>query len=263
MLDDLDKKIINKIEREKIKPFSRSFFVIKKIFFWIFISVFMFFSALSLSIMALIIKHGDWDIYQLLGLSPAFFMVKAFPYFWFLGVIIFLILVLFKTKKADGTYNYPLFFRAIIGFLIIVVLAVVLYFSGLSRNTENYLSKNRMYIRFNYLRSSWQNPEKGLIAGTLKLQNDKLILEDFSDESWILLQPEGNFLGQELLLAGERVKIIGQVQDGEEGQKYFLIQELRSWKCGCSHCAKMKGECSACSNGNSCQQERACGLPEH
>ncbi len=262
MLDDLDKKIITKIKEEKIQPLSRSFFVFKKIIFWFFISLFLFLSSLSLSIMALIIKYGDWDIYRFLGFSPAIFFIKAFPYFWFLGLIVFLFLILFKTKKADGTYNYTLFFRSIIGFSSIIVLAIIFYFSGLSRITENYFSVNNVYIRFNYMRSSWQNPEKGLMAGTIIRERGDLMLQDFSGELWELSLPEEDFSGQELLQEGERFKIIGQVQ-GDFDQKIFLVQELRSWKCGCPHCAKMEGSCSKCSGETSCQGDISCDSPRH
>lgn len=264
MLDNLDKKIIAQIKKEKIKPFSRSFFMIKKIFFWIFISVFLVFSGLSLSITVMMIKYGDWDIYHFLDLTPTFFILKAFPYLWLLGVVIFLFLVLFKTKKADGTYNYSLFFRLITGLVIIIFLAIVFYFSGFSRNTESYLADNKIYVRFNYLRSSWQNPEKGLIAGNLKI-NEKTILEDLSGKSWVLLFPEDSFPGQELLLNNEKVKIIGEIISRmDDDSNYFMVQEFRSWKCGCPHCARMEGDCHRCSSGGGfCRQDVSCEFSEN
>ncbi|MFA7600905.1 MAG: hypothetical protein WCY43_01590 [Patescibacteria group bacterium] len=259
MLNNLEDKIIKKIEKEKLKPLSRSFFVFKKIIFWILTSIFLLFAGLSLSVMFLIIKHGDWDIYHFLGSSPGTFFLKAFPYFWLLGVLVFLILTLIKTKKADGTYAYPFIYQSIIGMLIVTILASGFYLSGMSQKTEAYLSSNKLYRKANYIRSSWENPEKGLLAGTLKIKNNVFILKDFSEIEWVLVLPENNLTGKELLIDNDKIKIIGKINT-ESQKNEFIVQEIRSWKCGCPHCAKMEGSCNGCSDENSCNSENQCQI---
>lgn len=257
MLNNLENKIIKKIEKEKLKPLSRSFFVFKKIIFWILTSIFLLFAGLSLSVMFLIIKHGDWDIYHFLGSSPGAFFLKAFPYFWLLGVLVFLILTLIKTKKADGTYAYPFIYQSIIGTIIVVILASGFYLSGMSQKTETSLSSNKLYRKANYIRSSWENPEKGLLAGTLEIKNNQFILKDFSEIEWILISPNNDFIGKELLVNNDKIKIIGEIKINSEKNE-FIIKEIRPWKCGCPHCAKMEGSCSACFDNNTCSQDSSC-----
>lgn len=257
MLNNLENKIIKKIEKEKLKPLSRSFFVFKKIIFWFLTSSFLLLAGLSLSIMFLIIKHGDWDIYHFLESNQTTFLLKAFPYFWLLGVLIFLILTIVKTKKADGTYSYPFIYQGGAGFFIIFILATCFYLSGISQKTETYLSSNKLYRKANYMRSSWENPEKGLLAGTLKINKQELFLEDFSAITWSLILPKDNFVGKEFLIDGEKIKIIGEIKNESEKNE-FLVKEIRSWKCGCPHCAKMEGSCNNCSAGNSCNFENQC-----
>lgn len=257
MLNNLEDKIIKKIEKEKLKPLSRSFFVIKKIIFWLMISVLLILAGLSSSVMFLIIKHGDWDIYRFLGSSQTTFFLKAFPYFWLLGIIVFLGISLNKTKKADGTYNYPFIYQSFVGITIASILAIIFFNSGLSQKTETYLSNINIYRKTNYLRSSWENPEKGLLAGTLKIKNNEFILKDFSEIEWVLVLPENNLTGKELLIDNDKIKIIGKINT-ESQKNEFIVQEIRSWKCGCPHCAKMEGSCNGCSDENSCSSENQC-----
>ncbi len=47
MLNNLEDKIIKKIEKEKLKPLSHSFFVVRKIVFWLMISVLLILAGLS------------------------------------------------------------------------------------------------------------------------------------------------------------------------------------------------------------------------
>jgi len=259
MLNNLEDKIIKKIEKEKLKPLSHSFFVVRKIVFWLMISILLILAGLSSSVMFLIIKHGDWDIYRFLGSSQITFFLKAFPYFWLLGIIIFLGISLNKTRKADGTYNYPFIYQSLAGIAIALTLAVIFFASGLSQKTETYLSDINIYRKTNYLRSSWENPEKGLLAGTLKIVNNEFILKDFSEVEWTLILPKNNFIGEELLINNDKIKIIGEINT-ESQKNEFIVKEARSWKCGCPHCAKMEGSCNNCSGGNSCNSENQCEI---
>ncbi len=257
MLSNLEQNLIKKIRKEKIKPFSKSFFVFKKLLFWFFILVFLFISSLSLSVMALIIKYGDWDIYYHLGFSPSVFYIKAFPYFWLVALISFLSLSLLKSKKADIIYSYNYYVRLIVALLITISLASISYFSGLSQMTENYLSHKKIYLNVNYLRSSWQQPEQGLVAGIIYREGNKFKLEDLQAKKWELIIPSHNFIGQEFLKEGAKVKIIGQISDLQT--KSFVVEEVRTWLCGCPRCSYMINSCSNCRNNN-CSDVDVCSF---
>lgn len=254
MLANLEDNLIKKIRKEKIKPITKSFFLIKQSVFYLFMLFLIFLSGLSLSILALIIKYGDWDIYYYLGFSPSIFYIKAFPYLWLFTLIIFLLIFLFKTKKADLSYKYNYFIRLSIAFALSVFLAIFLYYFGVSQKTENYLANSSLYLNINYLRSSWQNPELGLIAGTIIEKNNHFILNDLNNKEWPLIVPEHNYSGQEFLKEQQKVKIIGYAKDNT-----FIISEIRTWLCGCPHCSYMIGKCSHCQD-NKCSADNFCDL---
>jgi hypothetical protein len=245
MLDDLEKKIINEISNGNLKSTSRFFLTLKSLGRSFLLAVFLFLSGLFLSVLYLIIRHGDWDLYRFFGYSPLSFFVVAFPYFWLVGGLFFLIWSLIRTRKTNQAYRYPLVYNGILGMLIILIISMIFVWSGVGIKTESFLSSNYFYRQANYLRSLWDNPDRGLLAGTLeRLANDQLSLRDFSGKLWTLNLREEKIINQSLLNPGNRVKIIGFIEDD-----YFVVKEVRHWECGCPHCAMINSECSSCSSG--------------
>lgn len=261
MLDNLEKKIIKEIESGRIRPISRTVFKLRKMALWSIIVAFLFLAGLSLSVLILVIWHGDWDIYRFLGSSPAAFFFKAFPYFWLLGVLGFLGVALFRTRQTDGAYSRPFVYHGLFGLLTIVVLASIFYYSGFSERVETYLSGSDLYRQANYLRSSWENPEKGLMAGIIELnESNKLVLRDFSNKNWTLILPANDFLGAQLLVPGRKVKLIGLLSQNSSTSSVFIVEQVRPWECGCLHCAHLEESCSGTCDGSSCTQADSCQL---
>lgn len=262
MLSNLEEKIINKIEKDKVRPLSRSFFLLKRIMCYLLLASFFLLSGLSLSVLFLIIYHGDFDIYSMLGTSPWFFFLQAFPYFWLIGALVFLAVAFYRTRKSDTAYHYPLIYQGLPSLVLIIILALGFYFSGLSQKVETYLANNSIYRQVNYFRSSWENPEKGLLAGTLEIENGKMFLHDFDGVSWMLENNKNNILGQELLKDEKKIKVIGEILSTSSDLNIFLISEVRSWECSCPHCAQMAGSCTGCTGGNSCSKTGSCGMSD-
>lgn len=257
MLDNLEKKIIKEIESGRVKPLSHSFFLAKKIAVWLLIFVFLVFAGLSLAILALIIRHGDWDIYLFLESSPAAFFFHAFPYFWLFGALVFLVGALYRTRRTDGAYSHPFIYHGLAGLSAIFIVASIFYFSGLGQKTEAWLAGSNLYRQANYLRSSWENPNKGLLAGTLKSERGEFILRDFNGRNWNLIFPEGEFPGSQLLFAGEKIKLIGHLINATSSD--FFVEQARPWECGCQHCAHMERSCQGCSP-DSCSGKGSCSI---
>ena len=247
MLDNIENKIINKIKKEKIKPLSKGIVLARKVLMWILISSLLLFSGLSISVLVLIVRFGDWDIYQYLGESPLSFFLLAFPYFWLLFVIAFFVIALIKTKKIEGAYRNSFIYYGVIAILATCLIAVLFSVGGAHKKTETYLADNSSWYRqLNYMRSAWDNPDKGLLSGVLSFsEDDVFFLTDFSGNDWELLF-EDNFKGDVFLRNNRSVKLIGLIISDD----VFLVSELRPWECGCAHCLGIsETPCAACSNG--------------
>jgi len=255
MLDDLERKIIGEIESGRVKPRGRYFFLLKKLLFWILILVFLLLTGLSLAVLILIARYGDWDIYEFLNISSSVFFFKAFPYFWLLGGVGFLFASFYRLRKSDGAYTRPFVYHGLAGVCAILLFSGIFYFSGLGQKTETWLANNEFYRQANYLRSSWDNPGKGLLAGSLESTPEGLRLRDFNNQAWKLIVPSENFNGQQLLLEGAKVKLIGKIIDNNN----FLIEQIRPWECGCPHCINSDKPCHGCL-GDTCSSQGSCGM---
>lgn len=256
MLDNLENKIKKEIDSGRVKPYGPYFFLLKKIIFWFLVLVFLVLAGMSLSVLILIARYGDWDIYSFLDLSAPIFFLKAFPYFWLLGVVAFLFASFYRLRRADGAYSHPFIYHGLAGFLVIIIFAGIFYFSGLGQKTEAWLAESEVYRQANYLRSSWDNPDKGLLAGNLEFLSGEVMLRDFNNELWLLLLPLNDFPGSHLLIDGERVKLIGKTAEGDNN---FSVEQVRPWECGCSHCVNSQKSCQGCSGG-ACNSQASCGM---
>jgi hypothetical protein len=254
MLKDLEEKITKEIENRKIKPVGRSVFIFKKTLVWFLIFFLLLMAGLSLSVLFSLIIHGDWDIYRFLSMPKGLFFLKAFPYFWLLAVLIFLLLAIFRTKRADGVYSHPFVYHGLAGLALISVFAFIFYFSGLGSLAESSLSESDVYRRMNYFRSSWDNPDNGLLAGVLESSGAGLLLKDFSNQTWVIDSPEGDFSGKTLLSPGRKVKLVGRIVS----PRRFYVEEARPWECGCRHCAGKETSCSGCASGNCSNKASSC-----
>ncbi len=256
MLKDLEEKISKEIENEKIKPIGRGFFILKKTLVWSLIFFFLLMAGLSLSVLLLLIAHGDWDIYRFLSMSEELFFIRAFPYFWLMTVLVFLLLAIFRIKKTENAYSHPFLYNGLAGFALICVFASVFYFSGLGGMAESSLSENDAYRRMNFFRSSWDNPDKGLLSGVLEVDGENVLLKDFSEKIWTIDSPKGDFPGKNLMSPGRKVKLIGRMVFTDR----FYVEEARPWECGCRHCAKQEEACSGCSNGSCSGGASSCSM---
>lgn len=256
MLDNLENKIIKEIESKQVKPFSSSFFLMKRIIVWLLITIFLILAGLSLAILALTIRYGDWDIYRFLNFSPAAFFLRAFPYFWLIGLLAFLLAAFYRTRRVDGAYSHPLIYHGLIGFMVIILFAGIFYYSGLGQKIETRLAESPVYREANYLRASWDNPDKGLLAGTLEKNETGMSLRDFNNQIWNLIIPNINFAGQELLVDGKKIKLIGTSNQATSSN--FYVEEARPWECGCPHCTQTGITCTNCT-ADTCGLHGSCG----
>ena len=258
MLNNIEDRIIEKIKAEKIKPLSLLFFSLKKALSWFLVFIVLLFSSLSFSVLLLIIRYGDWDIYRLLGSNPFSFFLLAFPYFWLIFFVFLFVFAFKRTKKIEGIYRYSLLYYGLLAIIFVVIFSLFFSFSGLNRKLETYLADNSLvYRQLNYLRSVWDNPEKGLIAGTLSFKNNNYYLKDLNEKEWEL-SLSANFLGDNLLKEGAKVKVLGK----QLGFALFSVKELRSWECACPHCAKLIDEnCNSCAK-SSCSTADSCYLKD-
>ncbi len=230
MLDNLENEIINKINKQSIKPISRLSLALKRFFVWLSVWVFLSLSGLAFSLIGIIIYYGDWDILSRRsgGLLAWFFL--TFPYLWLAMLFVFAWLAWKRLKKEKYSYRHLFFWTGFFVFFIFFN-AFIFWHYGFSRKVENYLAGKEGYRLANYMLSSWEDPAAGFLSGTiLSLDASQFSLASFSGDYWLIDYSHSSLETE--LLPGKRIKVYGRMEAKDE----FQAWDVRPWDCGCGRC---------------------------
>ena len=134
----IEKKILEKIKREGIKPKPRSYFVIRNLSFWGLSFSFVLVGGISFA--SILYKISDsYSILQSVfnnSFSILHYLFYLVPYFWLAILFIFLILAIINFKKTEFSYRYNINLILLYMLLSVVVLGVFMFYLGVSQKTE-------------------------------------------------------------------------------------------------------------------------------
>lgn len=228
MLNNLENKILNKIHQKKIKPLKKWILILRQVFVWLIVLLFLTIGGLSFSVMSVILFYGDWSIYQHLADNLGSFLLLSFPYLWLILFLTFLFLGLKRLRRAKNTYHRRPSFWVLLSLLFILISSTTFSHLGVGRNLENYLADNfSAYRKINNMRGIWDNPDKGLLSGSIESFSDDgfLVLKDFSNNDWQI-----NYCNAKIsttLEVGKKIKISGIGTNSSA----FTANEISSWNC--------------------------------
>lgn len=209
-MNNLQEKILNKIEKENLKPTPLRNFLFKKYTIYLTLILAFIFSALSFSALAFIFTNLDWFYARDLEESLQFFIWRQFPFFWLGLSVVFVALSIYIYKNTSKGYKYSLSF-------LLVALATLVIISGSLLNyfhAGKFLDRQLVYANvresFEDKRERvWNRPDKQRILGTVKdIDNERgiFVLED-KDFSWEIKIADIE-VGQENIIFGNNVKML-------------------------------------------------------
>ncbi len=182
-MNNLEKKVLEKIKREKIKPKKHLFFAIKWIAIKILIASSLILSAFTFSVILKIVLQGNFAYAKLL--SGGYFMhfVQLAGLLWLGLLFLFMVFVrleVYKSKYGYRIYGYKV---SIITLSISLLLGVFIYNYRLDYVAENIMGKILPYASFKKRQEQiWHQPTKGLYLGTtLQDYDEKMTALDFID----------------------------------------------------------------------------------
>lgn len=141
MTNALEKRILDKIKKEKILPKSKLFFVLKNslIFSSYFISIIL--GAISFSVIFYIFSDNRdliFDKFNILALKNAII-------FWLILVFIFIFLAFKNNLSIKNSYQYSSWTLILFNIFISTLLGTIFYYSGVAEKTDKETSK---YLNF-------------------------------------------------------------------------------------------------------------------
>ncbi len=228
-MTELSKKIIQKIERENIKPYSKWHFLFKRSVIWTLFMISVLSGALSSGVLIYQFQNTEWNLYEHYNHSLLEFIMIVIPYFWIVFLILFSILVFYYFRRTESGYRKNTAWVIFITLFLSFAGGAALNQMGLSEKVETSFQKRVPFYRsmIERRRRMWSAPRRGLLAGKIikiEAQNN-LLLVDFHKRVWQIDISEARIRGRMALKEELRIKIIGKIT----GNLEFKAREIRPW----------------------------------
>lgn len=229
-MEDISKKIVDKIKEEKIVPQSKWRLSLRSYCFWLLMAGMMIVGALFFSLLFLSLSDMDGDV---LGRMGAFRFVRlaviTAPYLWIGLILLALVFGVLAFRKTAKGYRHSMIFTTSLVVLAISILGVLAHFSKINDRITKGIGKNFPYFQemSGPRRDRWMKPEEGLLAGEIvDLGQDNFILLNLGGEEWKVYYFGETKIRRGLKLEkGLRVGVIGE-ETGEREIKAFVIRDL-------------------------------------
>jgi len=227
-MESLKDKILNKIKSGEIMQKPRWQFLTKEFLTWSGAILFLAIAALVCSAVIFNVQDIDWTLRPRLHWGAGRFIFINAPYFWIIGLVLFISLTYLAFKHTNKGYRYAL---SAAGAIILLLSLAAGWLTHHAFMSGRFLEQGaRQYFPYYAAmdrprQAMWQQPEQGLLAGEviIPLFNNTFQLADINRKNWMVIC-DGCSIKQGVTLSShEKVKVIGQ----EIGADEFTAEEIR------------------------------------
>ena len=219
---------IQRIKEQNIKPIPRWRFTARNAMIWTLVSLSVLIGAISFSIILFVIQQIEFNLISHMTHSRLEMWLGLLPFLWIILLIVFIIISIFGLKKTRKGYKFPVS-RVVGGNVIFsILLGTLLFLGGGARWLENAFEVNMsFYEGINDKKvKMWSKPDQGYLAGTIEhVYDTTFVIKDFDEASWEVVITNARIFELVELAVGEKVKIIGSLQQGNT----FIADEVRPW----------------------------------
>ncbi len=229
-MKDFSGKIVEKIKKENVLPYSRWHFILRRFIIWSMFALSLVFGSLACGVIIFQLKHADWDLYPYLNMDYVNFILLNLPYFWFVFLLVFTGIAYFYCRRTERGYRCPTAWLITASVLLSFVGGFVVYKVDLAERLEVVCRNNIKVYRMLQERKTkiWLAPEKGLLAGKIvEIPSEKKIkLKDLKGKIWEIDVSHARWRGFLKPEIGLKIKIIGKMAGGSG----FIVKEVRPWQ---------------------------------
>ncbi|MEI6378923.1 MAG: hypothetical protein WCO55_04655 [Candidatus Falkowbacteria bacterium] len=224
-MNNISEIVQAKIEAEHIAPEPKWHFMARRSVFWLLTIGSIVLGIVSTAVILNIIENSDWDAYNRFEL-----VFMAVPYLWLVMFAAFVVAAYYNFRHSKRGYHYPLFLIVGVTLFCSIVGGFFFYRAGWGEDIHEILIVRvpRYERAFDTRMMAWQNPHMGLLAGRIiEVHPADFRLQDFAGHDWqVLYGPQTVLAPQMVIMAGERVKLIGINKDDD----IFEAREIRQWQ---------------------------------
>lgn len=226
-MTEISKNVIKQIKKEKLKPYPKKYFILKKSVTWTLFGLSILLGIIASSVVIFQIKHTDWDLYHLLNYTLLSYVILILPYFWFAFLFFFLVVAYYYFRRTERGYRINTTIIILSSILLSIIGGLLLYQTGFSESLESvFQEKIPIYRMINYGRHRmWMSPQKGLLAGEIvKLASSQEIkVKDLQGNVWKIDISNTLWRGKLRPEIGLKIKLIGN----KTGDNKFIASEIR------------------------------------
>ncbi|MGH7175429.1 MAG: hypothetical protein ACREGR_03675 [Minisyncoccia bacterium] len=215
--DSLVKKVLERIEGERLTPRPRWEFLARDWFFWLLGGISVALGALAIAAALFELANAGWPFFAETHQDFLTFFLQAAPFLWLLALALFILLGYENIRRTRRGYRYPFWLIATGAVLTSAVLGSALFAAGLGENIEEAIGDHPPFYRPIELEEHgwWLSPARGLLGGTVisvSSTSDTFMIKDFKGDLWQVDAAALSSTSATALERGGVVRVIGAPQ---------------------------------------------------
>lgn len=228
-MTDLEKKILDQIEKRQLAPRPYAYFLARRSVFWTLAIVSILLGAISTDVMIYGVLDYIGPSRPLIEELPFYDWFESLPFVWLVLLVLFVASAFFGLHKTKRGYRYRVS-RVLAGAILTsVILGVLFHRFDVGKRIHQYLNANvPAYERFVRSREDqWSVPDKGLLGGYVLAVSDakSLTLRGFRGREWTVDFSKASISLSEPLMDEGIIAIRGV----RTGDTTFRAQSIEEW----------------------------------
>jgi len=220
--------ILDKINKEKIKPKAKWYFVAEHIALWIPGVLITFIGAVSVAGILYAVTHTGWDLREFIYPTKTDFILAILPSVWIIAFVFFGSIIVKALRATHDGYRFSIKTMLIGSVMTSFVLGVFIFFMDDTLQADSII---RYPVRMRE-QQVWSSVQNGRLAGFVEeIKDETLMVRDKDDIVWAIdISSLGSttlpFIGK-----GESVRFIGTSTDDH----VFVACAISPWGIGEFH----------------------------
>ncbi len=221
MLDEnnagFENKLLAKIKDDKLSPKPRWQFLLKDSVVWLFGLISLIIGAAAISVMIYLFKYNDWEIYDQTKKSFLEFFILTLPYYWFIFLAFFVLVISYNFKHTKKGYRYSGILLVSASILLSVILGGIFYGAGLGEKLDDILGSRAPFYDqiINRHVDFWSQPAEGRLSGLIvdRLDDNDFVLIDRGKKEWLISTENSAPYSSVVIVIGQPIRLLGEVID--------------------------------------------------
>ncbi len=232
--DPLARRVLDRIDAEKVAPRPRWEFVGENYLFWSLGALAVVLGAFAFSAALFEVTNASWTLYAATHSSFIAFFLSVAPFLWALVLVVFIGIGYANIRHTKRGYRYSLAVIALGAVLTSITLGTALYASGWGGAVEESIGDHPPFYRPIMVaeRNWWEAPAQGVLAGeVLSVASDtsSFVVKDFSGTIRIIDADDLRAPDLRELIVGATVRIIGAPASATSTEHLFHACFVFPW----------------------------------